>query len=59
MEKVVCFACGQIFSESGNTIIVHAFGTQKPALEDEEEQETLDVELRKEDEPELRLIPEI
>ena len=59
MEKVVCPACGEIFSQSGYTVTVHAFDTQNPAPADEEEQETPDVELRKEDELEVGPIPNI
>ena len=58
MEKVVCPACGEIFSQSGYTVIVHAFDTQKPTPAAEEEQEAPDVELRKEDEPEVGSIPD-
>ena len=43
MEKVVCLACGEIFSQSGNTIIVHAFGTQNPAPAAEEETTPLEL----------------
>ena len=59
MEKVVCLACGEIFNQSRYTVIVRAFGTRKLALAAEEEQEAPDVELRKEDEPEVGLIPDI
>ena len=59
MEKVVCPACGEIFSQSGCTVIVRSFGTQNLAPIAKEEQEAPNVELRKEDEPEVGLIPNI
>ena len=59
MEKLFFLACGEIFSQSSYTVIVHAFETQKTAPTAEEEQEAPDVELRKEDEPEVGLIPNI
>ena len=37
VERVVCPACGEIFNQSGYTVIVHAFGTQNPAPVVEEE----------------------
>ena len=36
VEKVVCPTCGEIFSQSGYTVIVHAFETHKPAPTAEE-----------------------
>ena len=59
MEKLVCPACGEIFSQSGYTVIVRAFETQNPSPAAKEEQEAPDVELRKEDEPKVRPIPDI
>ena len=59
LEKVFYPACGEIFSKLGYTVIVRAFETQNPAPAAEEEQEAPDVELRKEDEPEVGLIPDI
>ena len=59
VEKAVCPACGEIFSQSGYTVIVHSFGTQNPTPTTKEEQEAPDVELRKEDELEVGLIPNI
>ena len=53
VEKVVCPACGEFFSQSDYTAIVCSFGTQNPARNAEEEQEEPDVELRKEDETEV------
>ena len=52
VEKVVCPACGDIFSQSGYTVIVCAFETHKPAPAVEEGQEAPNAELR-EDEPEI------
>ena len=59
LEKVVYPTCGEIFSKLGYTVIVRAFETQNPAPTAEEEQEAPDVELRKEDEPKTRSIPDI
>ena len=59
MEKVVCPPCGEIFIQSGYKFIVCAFETQNPTPVDKEEQEAPDVELRKEDEPEVGPIPDI
>ena len=58
VERVVCPTCGEIFSQSGYMVIVRSFGTQNPAPTAEEEQEAPDVELRKEDEPEVGVIPD-
>ena len=59
MEKLVFLACGEIFNQSAYTVIVCAFGTQNPAPVAKEEQEAPDAEVRKEDEPEVGLIPDI
>ena len=37
VDEVVCPTCGEIFNQSGYTVIVHAFGTQNPAPIAEEE----------------------
>ena len=59
VEKVVCPSCGESFSQSGYKVIVRSFGTQNLAPTAEEEQEAPDIELRKEDEPKVGLIPDI
>ena len=56
MEKVVYPTCGEIFSQSGYTVIVHAFETHKPVPIVEEGQEAPNAELRREDEPKIGLI---
>ena len=59
VEKLVYPTCGEFFSQSGYIVIVRAFETQKPAPAAKEEQEAPDVELRKEDEPEVGPIADI
>ena len=59
VEKVVCPTYQEIFNQSGYIVIVHAFGTQNPTPTTEEEQEAPNVEVRKEDEQEVGLIPDI
>ena len=53
MEKVVYPTCGEIFSQSGYIVIVHAFETHKPTLAAKEGQEAPNAELRREDELEI------
>ena len=52
VEKVVFPASGEMFSQSGYTVIVRAFETQNPAPTTKEEQEAPDIQLSKEYEPE-------
>ena len=56
VEKVVCPACGDIFSQPGYTFIVLASKTHKLAPAVEEGQEAPNAQLRREDEPEIGLI---
>ena len=59
VEKLVYPTCGDIFSQSGYIVIVHAFETHKIAPAAKEGQEAPNPEVRKEDEPEVGLILDI
>ena len=59
LEKVVFPECGEIFSQSGYKVIVHAFVAEKPTQAVGEEKGTSVGELRDEKEPEVEMIPNV